>query len=128
MKGIPFLFLLVFSQAYAQTDPLPSWNDGAAKKTITDFVKMTTEKGSAKFVASEARIAVFDQDAYWGLGIGAAIMGRAPLIGPNLVHLLLGGPIIAGETLSRFFTLHVVVIPGLLIGLITKVQYTKVTA
>ena len=56
------LFLLACSQAQAQTDPLPSWNDGAAKKTITDFVKMTTEKGSAKFVAPEARIAVFDQD------------------------------------------------------------------
>ena len=61
----------------------------------------------------------FDQDAYWGLGIGAAIMGRVPFIGPNLVHLLLGGPIIAGETLSRFFTLHVFVIPGLLIALIS---------
>lgn len=56
------LVLLAGSQAHAQTDPLPSWNDGAAKKTITDFVKMTTEKGSAKFVAPEARIAVFDQD------------------------------------------------------------------
>ena len=48
-----FLFLLVFAQAYAQTDPstalgaglLPSWNDGAAKKAITEFVKTTTEKG-----------------------------------------------------------------------------------
>ena len=56
------LVLLAGSQMHAQTDPLPSWNDGAAKKTITDFVKMTTEKGSAKFVAPEARIAVFDQD------------------------------------------------------------------
>ena len=56
------LFLLAFAQAHAQTDPLPSWNDGAAKKTITDFVKMTTEKGSAKFVAPEARIAAFDED------------------------------------------------------------------
>jgi ubiquinol-cytochrome c reductase cytochrome b subunit len=46
-------------------------------------------------------------------------MGRVPVIGPNLVHLLLGGPIIAGETLSRFFTLHVFVIPGLLIALIS---------
>jgi hypothetical protein len=56
------LVLLAGSQAHAQTDPLPSWNDGAAKKAIVDFVKMTTEKGSAKFVAPEARIAVFDQD------------------------------------------------------------------
>jgi ubiquinol-cytochrome c reductase cytochrome b subunit len=69
-------------------------------------------------MAFTGQVMRFDQDAYWGLGIGAAITGRTPLIGPNLVHLLLGGPIIAGETLSRFFTLHVFVIPGLLIALI----------
>jgi len=57
-----FLFLLVFAQAYAQTDPLPSWNDGLAKKAIVEFVKPTTEKGIPKFVAPEARIATFDQD------------------------------------------------------------------
>jgi hypothetical protein len=57
-----FAFLLVFGQAYAQPDPLPSWKDGAAKKAITEFVKTTTEKGSPQFVAPEARIAAFDQD------------------------------------------------------------------
>ncbi len=61
MRGA-FLFLLVFGQAYAQTDPLPSWNDGAAKKAIIEFVKVTTDKGSPKFVPPEARIAAFDQD------------------------------------------------------------------
>jgi haloacid dehalogenase-like hydrolase len=55
-------FLLAFAHAYAQTDPLPSWNDGAAKKAIVEFVKVTTEKGSPKFVAPEARIATSDQD------------------------------------------------------------------
>jgi hypothetical protein len=60
--GAGFLFLLVFAQAYAQTDPLPSWNDGPAKQAIVEFVKATTEKGSPQFVAPEARIAVFDQD------------------------------------------------------------------
>jgi len=60
----------------------------------------------------------FDQDAYWGLGIGVSIMGRVPLIGAELVHALLGGPILAGEGLSRFFTLHVFVIPGLLIAVL----------
>src|ERR1051326_8199492 len=55
-------FLLVFGHAFAQTDPLPSWNDGAAKKAIVEFVKTTTEKSSPKFVPPEARIAVFDQD------------------------------------------------------------------
>ena len=57
-----FLFLLTFAHVYAQTDPLPSWNDGAAKKAIVEFVKTTTEKGSPKFVPPEGRIAAFDQD------------------------------------------------------------------
>src|SRR5205823_12901617 len=61
----------------------------------------------------------FDQDAYWGLGIGASIMGRVPLIGAQLVHLMLAGSIIAGETLSRFFTMHVFVVPGMIIALLS---------
>jgi ubiquinol-cytochrome c reductase cytochrome b subunit len=65
-------------------------------------------------MAFTGQVLRFDQDAYWGLGIGAAIMGRVPFIGGDLVHLLLGGPIIAGATLSRFFDLHVFIIPGLL--------------
>jgi hypothetical protein len=48
--------------AQAQTDPLPSWNDGAAKKAIVDFVKDTTTPGSPKFVPPAERIATFDQD------------------------------------------------------------------
>ena len=60
----------------------------------------------------------FDQDAYWGLGIGASIASRIPVIGPWAVNLMLGGPIIAGTTLSRFFALHVFVVPGLLIAFV----------
>lgn len=69
-------------------------------------------------MAFTGQVLRFDQDAYWGLGIGASIMGRVPFIGAPLVHLLLGGPIIAGDTLSRFFDLHVFILPGLLIGLV----------
>ena len=69
-------------------------------------------------MAFTGQVMRFDQDAYWGLGIGAAIMGRVPLIGAQLVHLMLDGPIIAGRTLSRFFTLHVFILPGLLIAII----------
>ncbi len=50
-----------FTNTQAQ-DPLPSWNDGAAKQAIVDFVKATTETGGANFVAPEERIATFDQD------------------------------------------------------------------
>ena len=70
-------------------------------------------------MAFTGQVLRFDQDAYWGLGIGAAMMGRVPVIGPELVHLVLAGPIIAGETLSRFFTLHVFVIPGTIIALVS---------
>ena len=60
----------------------------------------------------------WDQDAYWGLGVGMAMAGRVPFIGPELVYFVLGGPTIGGEALSRFFALHVFVIPGMLIMLI----------
>ncbi len=43
-------------------DPLPSWNDGAAKKAIVEFVRATTTQGGAKFVPQPERIATFDQD------------------------------------------------------------------
>jgi len=69
-------------------------------------------------MAFTGQVLRFDQDAYWGLGIGASIASRVPLVGPALVNLLLGGPIIAGSTLSRFFALHVFVIPGLLIAFV----------
>jgi ubiquinol-cytochrome c reductase cytochrome b subunit len=67
-------------------------------------------------MAFSGQVLRFDQDAYWGLGIGASIVSRVPFAGPAIVLLMLGGPIIAGATLSRFFALHVFVIPGLLIG------------
>ena len=70
-------------------------------------------------MAFTGQVLRFDQDAYWGLGIGASIASRVPVLGPAIVKLMLGGPIIAGATLSRFFALHVFVIPGLLIALVS---------
>src|SRR5467141_772294 len=69
-------------------------------------------------MAFTGQVLRFDQDAYWGLGIGASIASRVPVIGPSIVYLMLGGPIIAGATLSRFFAIHVFVIPGLLIAFV----------
>jgi ubiquinol-cytochrome c reductase cytochrome b subunit len=69
-------------------------------------------------MAFSGQVLRFDQDAYWGLGIGASIASRVPILGPSIVRLMLGGPIIAGATLSRFFALHVFVIPGLLIAFV----------
>lgn len=51
--------LLAFG-AQAQSDPLPSWNDGAAKQAITTFVNATTTPTSPNFVPPAERIATFD--------------------------------------------------------------------
>ena len=69
-------------------------------------------------MAFTGQVLRFDQDAYWGLGIGASISSRIPFLGPWIVNLLLGGPIIAGATLSRFFAFHVFVIPALLLAFV----------
>jgi phosphoglycolate phosphatase-like HAD superfamily hydrolase len=50
------------TQKATATDPLPSWNEGPAKKAITDFVHATTDSGAANFVAPGERVATFDQD------------------------------------------------------------------
>src|SRR5205085_2305128 len=50
-------------------------------------------------MAFTGQVLRFDQDAYWGLGIGVSIASRVPVMGPWLVNLLLGGPIIAGAAI-----------------------------
>src|SRR5215472_8246759 len=69
-------------------------------------------------MAFSGQVLRFDQDAYWGLGIGASIASRIPIVGPMVVKLMLGGPLIPSGTLSRFFALHVFVIPGMLNGFV----------
>jgi ubiquinol-cytochrome c reductase cytochrome b subunit len=60
----------------------------------------------------------WDPDAYWGLAVGGSMAGRVPIVGPQVVHGVLGGPVIGGTTLSRFFALHVFIIPGALLLLL----------
>jgi phosphoglycolate phosphatase-like HAD superfamily hydrolase len=58
-----FLLAIVLTcSAYAEIDPLPSWNEGAAKNRILQFVKDTTEAGGVHYIKPEERIATFDQD------------------------------------------------------------------
>ena len=57
----------------------------------------------------------WDPDAYWGLAVAGSMAGRVPWLGPDVVGLLLGGPVIGGDSLSRFFALHVFIIPGALL-------------
>ena len=54
--------LLISKQAQAQSEPLPSWNEGASKRAIVDFVRRVTLQGGPDFVPPAERIAVFDND------------------------------------------------------------------
>jgi phosphoglycolate phosphatase-like HAD superfamily hydrolase len=56
------LFLGDRALAHAQTDPLPSWNDGPTRQSILRFVTITTQQGSSALIAPAERIAVFDND------------------------------------------------------------------
>jgi phosphoglycolate phosphatase-like HAD superfamily hydrolase len=59
------LLLAMFAagaRAVAQTDPLPSWNDGPARQAIVDFVQKTTDKANPDYVPPAERIATFDND------------------------------------------------------------------
>ena len=56
------VLLLAVVGAYAQNDPLPSWNDGKAKQSIVAFVEKVTMEGSPDFVPVAERIATFDND------------------------------------------------------------------
>src|SRR5258708_23674478 len=68
-------------------------------------------------MAFTGQVLRFDQDSYWGLGIGASIVSRVPFIGGPLVDLMLGGPIIPRPTLTRFFALHMFFTPGIFLRL-----------
>src|ERR1700687_2135906 len=57
----------------------------------------------------------WDPDAYRGLAVGGSIAGRVPIAGPLAVRMLLGGAGIGADSLSRFFALHVFIIPGALL-------------
>jgi haloacid dehalogenase-like hydrolase len=61
--AVALVFALAFTATMAHAaDPLPSWNDGAAKKSIIAFVEKVTKPGSPDFVPIPERITVFDND------------------------------------------------------------------
>jgi quinol-cytochrome oxidoreductase complex cytochrome b subunit len=60
----------------------------------------------------------FDQTAYWATVVAININGTAPFVGPFLASLLRGGAEIGPDTLARFYSLHMLLVPGALMGLI----------
>ncbi|HTU97186.1 MAG TPA: cytochrome b N-terminal domain-containing protein [Solirubrobacteraceae bacterium] len=60
----------------------------------------------------------FDQRSYWATIVGVNINGTGPLIGPYLSDFLRAGPEFGATTLSRFYAIHMMLIPGLIAALI----------
>jgi len=60
----------------------------------------------------------WDSNGVWSAIVGAEQAGRIPIIGKTIAHFLLAGETLGGATLSRFFAIHVFLIPALLFGLV----------
>src|SRR3954462_4566585 len=68
----------------------------------------------------------WDQTAYWATVVGININGTAPVLGPFLAQFLQGGTGINGDTLSRFYAIHMLLIPGAIFALIGLHMYLVV--
>ena len=60
----------------------------------------------------------WDQTAYWATVVGININGTAPFLGPFIAQFLQGGASIGADTLSKFYSIHMLVLPGAIAGLI----------
>src|SRR5690242_4316084 len=60
----------------------------------------------------------WDQTSYWATVVGVNLNGTAPFLGPFLAQFLNGGTYINSDTLSRFYAIHMLMIPGAIAALI----------
>ena len=60
----------------------------------------------------------WDQTAYWASVVGINLNGTAPFLGPWLAQFLRGGQEISGQTLTQFYSFHMLLIPGAIFALI----------
>jgi menaquinol-cytochrome c reductase cytochrome b subunit len=68
----------------------------------------------------------FDQRSYWATIVANNITGTGPVLGPYLADFLRAGPEIGATTLSRFYAIHMLLVPGLIIALIGAHLYLVV--
>jgi menaquinol-cytochrome c reductase cytochrome b subunit len=68
----------------------------------------------------------FDQRSYWASIVGININGTGPIIGPYLSDFLRAGPEVGATTLSRFYAIHMLLVPGAIIALIGAHMYLVV--
>jgi ubiquinol-cytochrome c reductase cytochrome b subunit len=65
----------------------------------------------------------WNQDAYWAIVVGAEQAARTPIIGQWVAQLLIAGPAVNGQTLTRMYAIHMLLLPGGLITFITVHLY-----
>jgi quinol-cytochrome oxidoreductase complex cytochrome b subunit len=64
------------------------------------------------FMSLTGYLLVFDQRAYWASTVAININGTAPILGPYIAEFLKVGPEFSQNTLSRFYSLHMLAVPG----------------
>jgi quinol-cytochrome oxidoreductase complex cytochrome b subunit len=70
------------------------------------------------FMSFTGYLLPFDQRSFWATTVGVAINGTGPLVGPYLNDFLRGGPEFGVTTLSRFYALHMLLLPGIIAAMI----------
>jgi ubiquinol-cytochrome c reductase cytochrome b subunit len=65
----------------------------------------------------------WDQNGLWTVVVAAKFAARVPLLGPWLGEFILAGPTVGGATLTRFYALHVIVLPLIIVGLVSVHMY-----
>jgi menaquinol-cytochrome c reductase cytochrome b subunit len=60
----------------------------------------------------------FDQRSFWATVVGVNLNGTAPVLGPYLADFLRAGPEFSATTLSRFYAIHMLLVPALIVALI----------
>lgn len=83
-----------------------TWVTGALLLVLTMFMALT------------GYLLIWDQKAYWATVVAINITASAPIIGPYIADILRAGPEFGPNTLSRFYSLHMLVIPGAIATLI----------
>lgn len=77
-----------------------TWVTGALLLIMTMFMGLT------------GYLLVWDQKAYWATVVAVNITASAPILGPYVADILRAGPEFGPDTLSRFYSIHMLVIPG----------------
>lgn len=82
--------------------------------------------GLVMAMAVTGQLLRWDETGVWTVVVAAKFMARVPLIGPWLGEFVLAGPTLSGATLTRFYSLHVLLVPLIILGFLVVHLYLLV--